>query len=424
MKCARTANAILTLLAAILLILPANVFSAAAAQESDGLFYILTGSKTLEVSLADSAAAREIYDLLDEGDITVDMTGNSFEQYGELGRSLPSNDSVITAQPGDVLLYKSDTICVFYGTNRYSYTRLGKIVNAGTEELKELLSAGDLTFKLTKHPASKVIFEPKEGSTTEFYTVDDVNYICGITAGLTAEEFLNEYVISMNADISFSGKITTGTAVTVADADSGIIAGEYILILFGDVDSDGLYDARDSLIINCLANGMLSKEQVGKAFFAAADCSQDGIIDNSDVVLAEQAGLMLTQINQSKKENSEMKLKMYINNTPVTVDWENNDSVTALMELCADSPLTINMSMYGGFEQVGSIGQNLPRDDKQTTTSSGDIVLYSGNQIVVFYGSNSWAYTRLGHITDKNAAEMRALLGNGNVTIKLALEEE
>jgi hypothetical protein len=77
------------------------------------------------------------------------------------------------------------------------------------------------------------------------------------------------------------------------------------------------------------------------------------------------------------------------------------------------------MSAYGGFEQVGSLGQSLPRNDVQTTTDAGDIVLYSGNQIVVFYGSNSWAYTRLGRISDRSAADMAELLGNGNVTLTI-----
>ena len=77
----------------------------------------------------------------------------------------------------------------------------------------------------------------------------------------------------------------------------------------------------------------------------------------------------------------------------------------------------------GGFEQVGSIETSLPREDVQTTTEAGDIVLYSGDQLVVFYGSNSWAYTRLGHITDKTADEMTELLGNGNVTITLSMTE-
>ena len=90
--------------------------------------------------------------------------------------------------------------------------------------------------------------------------------------------------------------------------------------------------------------------------------------------------------------------------------------------MCSDTPLTIQMSMYGGFEQVGSIGSSLPRNDVQTTTGAGDIVLYSGNQIVVFYGSNSWAYTRLGHITDQDAAGMAELLGNGDVIVTISME--
>ncbi len=80
------------------------------------------------------------------------------------------------------------------------------------------------------------------------------------------------------------------------------------------------------------------------------------------------------------------------------------------------------MSMYGGFEQVGPLGADLPRDDVQTAAQAGDIVLYSGDQIVVFYGSNSWAYTRLGRITDKSASELADLLGNGGVSMTLSLE--
>ena len=77
--------------------------------------------------------------------------------------------------------------------------------------------------------------------------------------------------------------------------------------------------------------------------------------------------------------------------------------------------------MYGGFEQVGPIGQSITRNDSQTTTSSGDIVLYSGDQIVIFYGSNSWSYTRLGKI-DLSEDEMTELLSNGDVTITLCME--
>ena len=113
---------------------------------------------------------------------------------------------------------------------------------------------------------------------------------------------------------------------------------------------------------------------------------------------------------------------MMIDGTKVNVEWEDNQAVERLRDMAEDGDITIQMSMYGGFEQVGSIGQSLPRDDKQTTTSSGDIVLYSGNQMVVFYGSNSWSYTRLGHIADKDEAEMADLLSQGDVKITISIE--
>ncbi|MDO5296216.1 MAG: cyclophilin-like fold protein [bacterium] len=115
-------------------------------------------------------------------------------------------------------------------------------------------------------------------------------------------------------------------------------------------------------------------------------------------------------------------LKLQIGGQAVTVSWENNETVAALRKLAAQAPLTIKMSRYGGFEQVGSLGTSLPRSDKQLTTEAGDIVLYSGNQLVVFYGSNSWAYTRLGRITGKNAAELAQLLDHNNVTILISSE--
>ena len=125
------------------------------------------------------------------------------------------------------------------------------------------------------------------------------------------------------------------------------------------------------------------------------------------------------ETEQTDKEADDMN--MTIGDTPVTVAWEDNASVEALRALCAQGPLIIDLHMYGSFEQVGDIGSSLPRDDTQTTTQAGDIVLYSGDQMVVFYGSNSWAYTRLGHITDQDADGMRTLLGNGDVTVTLTV---
>ena len=120
----------------------------------------------------------------------------------------------------------------------------------------------------------------------------------------------------------------------------------------------------------------------------------------------------------------ENRLALYINGSRVEADWEDNEAVAALKEKVTEGAIEIDMSMYGGFEQVGALGFSLPRNDVRITTDPGDIVLYSGDQIVVFYGSNTWAYTKLGHITDKDAADLKELLGNGNVVLAISLEYE
>ena len=98
-----------------------------------------------------------------------------------------------------------------------------------------------------------------------------------------------------------------------------------------------------------------------------------------------------------KTDSKERAFTIKIDDTVVDITWENNDSVNELMEYARDG-LTIEMYQYGGFEQVGSIGKTITTSDSQITTIPGDVVLYSGNQIVIFYGSNSWSYTKLGHI--------------------------
>ena len=131
-----------------------------------------------------------------------------------------------------------------------------------------------------------------------------------------------------------------------------------------------------------------------------------------------------TQEQTTQTGDTEMKstLQLTINDTPVAVLWEDNAAVQSLNALAAKKPLTVPLSMYGGFEQVGSLGTTLPRSDRQITTSAGDIMLYAGNQIVLFYGSNTWSYTRLGKITGLTQAQLTALLENSNVTVTLAAD--
>ncbi|MBR6865692.1 MAG: hypothetical protein IKM80_00405 [Bacilli bacterium] len=106
-------------------------------------------------------------------------------------------------------------------------------------------------------------------------------------------------------------------------------------------------------------------------------------------------------------------MKLLIDEKELEVAWEENASSKAIKDLC---PLSIEMHRYGGFEQVGSIGRSITSNDKNMTTSPGDIVLYSSNQIVIFYGSNTWEYTKLGHI-DLSDNELNALLNKESVSL-------
>ncbi|MGI6360439.1 MAG: cyclophilin-like fold protein [Acholeplasmatales bacterium] len=127
-----------------------------------------------------------------------------------------------------------------------------------------------------------------------------------------------------------------------------------------------------------------------------------------------------TQETSESDEIMNKTLVLKIDNTEVDVFWADNASVTALKEL-AKGGLTINMSKYGGFEQVGSLGTSITSADTRITTTAGDIVLYSSNQIVIFYDSNTWAYTKLGHI-NLSKSELVDLLADEDVTITLSLK--
>ena len=164
---------------------------------------------------------------------------------------------------------------------------------------------------------------------------------------------------------------------------------------------------KDQIILVYCRSGRRSKEAAQKL----ADMGYTSVYEFGGII--DWTGEITRDIPETGEEKSTMIL--LIGETKVPVTWEDNPSVDAIRELL---PLTIKMSMYGGFEQVGPIGQDIVRDDKQTDTETGDIVLYAGNQIVVFYGNNSWAYTRLGHI-DLTKLEMEQLLGHGAVTLMI-----
>ena len=125
---------------------------------------------------------------------------------------------------------------------------------------------------------------------------------------------------------------------------------------------------------------------------------------------------------EDEEETSMEQTAFYVTvgGTTFSATFADNSGAQALKELLADGDITIEMSDYAGFEKVGSLGQSLPTSNSQTTTQAGDIVLYQGNQIVVFYGSNSWSYTRLGKIDDLTG--WTEALGSGSVSVTFSLQ--
>lgn len=115
-------------------------------------------------------------------------------------------------------------------------------------------------------------------------------------------------------------------------------------------------------------------------------------------------------------------MKITAGDTTFTVTLADNSSVDALKELLAQGPLTIDMSDYGNMEKVGSIGTSLPRNDEQITTGAGDVILYQGDSLVIYYDTNSWNFTRIGKIDGVTKEELLDAFGSGSVTVTFTLE--
>ena len=120
------------------------------------------------------------------------------------------------------------------------------------------------------------------------------------------------------------------------------------------------------------------------------------------------------------KENSNLNtIKIEVNNEELVVELEDNQATKELVKKLESGSVVVKASEYGGFEKVGSLGFSLTKDDKQIETKAGDLVLYQGNQISLFYNSNSWSYTKLGKVNNMSADELKKILGNGDVTLTL-----
>lgn len=116
-------------------------------------------------------------------------------------------------------------------------------------------------------------------------------------------------------------------------------------------------------------------------------------------------------------------IKITVSGKTLPVKIEDNEATKALVAALSEASITYEAHDYGGFEKVGPLGLTLPANNSQITTQPGDFILYSGNQIVLFYGSNTWSYTRLGKIQYESLDELKSFLkaGEGNISVSLSL---
>ncbi len=313
----------------------------------------------------------------DDGHVIVDVRRADEYAKGHIPGAILIPNEEIGTQPPEKLPDKNQIILVYCRTGRRSKEASQKLAEMGYVNVYEFGGIEDWTGDIVTDDAN------------------DSTY--GKTASLSFESF-DGGGPEFNVEIADESIVSYASRSKYRDPDHGKMHGSGYdeIITF-----TGIKPGETTVIIeerSPIADNLDHKYRVA--------------VDDELNVQIEQ--LSVKDINEEADEGVILK----INGEEYPVLWEDNESVKALKELC---PLTVRMSKYGGFEQVGSLGSSLPRNDEQTTTDFGDIVLYSGDQIVIFYGSNSWAYTRLGHIlADKEI--MEEVLGNGDVTIELVDE--
>lgn len=139
------------------------------------------------------------------------------------------------------------------------------------------------------------------------------------------------------------------------------------------------------------------------------------------------AAILITGCSKNSESFAQtMEEKMYITIGDEThcITMEDNVGTRALMAALQADNITYTADDYGNFEKVGYVGQSFPTDNHQIATSAGDLVLYNGDNICIFYGSNSWSYTRIGKLDNLSAEEVRQFVkaGGGEVSITLSLQ--
>ncbi|MGL6201635.1 MAG: cyclophilin-like fold protein [Lachnospiraceae bacterium] len=135
-----------------------------------------------------------------------------------------------------------------------------------------------------------------------------------------------------------------------------------------------------------------------------------------------------TQVSLAEENNTDAEegidlIYAHIGENLIEITPADNSSAEAFLELLKQDDVTVEMHDYGGFEKVGSLATSLPTNDESITTEPGDVILYQGNSITIYYDTNTWSFTRLGKVQDRSQEELKEVLGEGDVSVTFSLRK-
>ena len=148
-----------------------------------------------------------------------------------------------------------------------------------------------------------------------------------------------------------------------------------------------------------------------------------GSNDDEDVTPVEPQNIIQNVEQQTNTEIPMDKLLITINGKTLTADFADNSSAKSLAEALAKSSITYQADDYGNFEKVGDLGQTFPKNDENITTEPGDIILYQGHNLCIYYAQNTWSFTRIAKIKGVSKDELKEFLGEGEITVTLSVEK-
>ena len=277
-------------------------------------------------------------------------------------------------------------------TTPYGYIRTALIVRGDNTEINAF---EDLAGKHTANSIASTYMTLAESYGATAAGVDTLDETLSMVLSGRADA-------TLNAEVSFYDYMSVHPDANLKVVALTEEASQVAIPLRKGTESASLLDAVNQAIAELASEGEL--QRISEKYFGKD-------ITNPEVE-ASEGGVDMA-------ENTVLQVNVQVGNEHFTATLEDNEAAQAFVAMMAQAPVTVSLEDYSGFEKVGSLGTSLPASNSQTTTQSGDIVLYNGNQIVVFYGSNSWSYTRLGKIDDLTG--WAEALGSGDVSITFSI---